>query len=264
MANKCIICCSKSNYFFSKKYQFLKYNKDLDVDYFKCDKCEFVFSKTHQNMKKDEWELLNKNFHKELEKKNNLSINQPPYLQICLVIKILTENSVIDMSRCLDYAAGSGTLSKNLRKYFDYKIETYDPYYDDKKSYSLKKYSLVINTAMFEHARSREDLDKVNNLVDQNGVLLLHTYVSENIPSNTNWFYLEPIVHCAFFTNKSMEILLKQWNYNFSIYCPDAKSWFLFKDKNFFNKVSEVINKINSDLQTNYLFFKKGFVDFWK
>jgi len=118
---------------------------------------------------------------------------------------------------------------------------------------------------MFEHVLNRESLNEVNNLVSNDGVLMLHTLVCERIPNDPGWFYITPLVHTALHTNKSMSILMEQWGYSASIYSPQAKSWFLFK-KNY-PKISDLESKvaeINSELQTKYFHYKVGFADYWK
>ena len=118
---------------------------------------------------------------------------------------------------------------------------------------------------MFEHVLEREHLDYVNNLVDSDGVLMLHTVVCENIPANPNWFYITPMVHTAFHTNKSMNILMEQWGYSDSIYSPQAKSWFLFKkDSPVIQDLENKVSHINRELQTKYFFYKNEFMDYWK
>lgn len=63
-------------------------------------------------------------------------------------------------------------------------------------------------------------------------------------------------------TNASMAILMKQWNYEASVYCLSAKSWILIKKTNSYLK--NKIDLINSELQTNYFIYKDGFVDYCK
>jgi len=91
--------------------------------------------------------------------------------------------------------------------------------------------------------------------------MIIHTVICENIPKNPDWFYIEPPVHATFHTNKSMGILMEQWGYKASIYCLSAKSWVLFKES---KGVEEKVCNINKELQTQYLVYKDGFVDYWK
>ena len=55
---------------------------------------------------------------------------------------------------------------------------------------------------------------------------------------------------------------MNQWGYKSSIYCPMAKSWVLLRKDDFFDK--QLIKKINNEFQFQYLYYKKGFMDYWK
>ena len=243
------------------------------MDYWKCEDCGFVISKTHQEMPPEVWSELNISWHHFAE--NNIEshiTNQPPYADQALALTMLEKNNIISMDDVLDYAAGYGTLSKFLSKYLNTNIKIYDRYVrndDVSLEYvaenEIGKYQLVINSAMFEHVLSRETLNEINDLVSDDGVLMLHTLVCENIPKDPNWFYIHPIVHTAFHTNKSMSILMKQWGYAASIYSHQAKSWFLFKKEyEGLCRLEEVIKKINREIQTKYFHYKPDFVDYWK
>jgi len=269
----CIICNSNSEYFFSKKYTEAPYDQFMneigEVVYFKCVKCGFVLSKTHSELNKHQWEKLNNLTHNYHENPDNPKMgNQPPYIEQALMLLILGKNGIINTKNMLDYAAGYGTLSMLLSKYFNLHLPIYDPYVTNgdtnryiKKDH-LEQYKTVLNSAMFEHILNRDDLNNVNNLVDKDGCLIIHTVICENIPLDPNWFYMRPPVHTAFHTNKSMEILMNQWGYFSSIYCPKSKCWILFKKE--LDNIDKVILSTNQEFQTDFFYYKKGFVDYWK
>jgi len=270
---KCLICNSDSKYFFSKKYSESPYDQFMheigEVHYYKCENCGFVLSKTHCELDKNKWENLNYLVHNYHENPQNQKMgNQPPYIEQAIMLLILGENGIINIKNMLDYAAGYGTLSTILSKYFNITMPIFDQYVKevDPNRYihkdQLSKYKTVLNSAMFEHILNREDLDNVNNLVDTDGCLIIHTVICENIPQDPNWFYMRTPVHTAFHTNKSMEILMNQWGYHSSIYCPKSKCWILLKKE--IENISKVIHSINQEFQTDFLYYKKGFVDYWK
>lgn len=263
----CLVCKSATAPFFEKRYFESAVNINLDVSYRKCENCGFVCSETHQNMSESEWEELNHKFHHGIEQKHeNRLFNQPPYIDIGLALHVLHCNGLVNLESTLDYAAGYGTLASVLKKYFLHEISTYDEFVNngvdgsDKEILELK-YATVINTAMFEHVINRKSLDRVSELVNENGAFVIHTYVSETIPCDPNWSYLEPIVHCAFFTNHSMRLLTEQWGYVCSIYIPTAKIWVLFKNA---ASVREKVDEINRNLQNEYIVYKDCFCDYWK
>lgn len=239
------------------------------VDYYKCENCGFVLSKTHLQLDENKWNNLNSEFHHYIENSDNeKGINQPPYAEQAMMLSFLGRNGIVRTDSMLDYAAGYGTLSKILSKYHDIELPIFDPYvhadnsgrYIDKTE--LKTYKTVINSAMFEHVLRREDLDRVNDIVDDDGSLIIHSVVCENVPNDPNWFYLCPPVHTAFHTNKSMGILMNQWGYKSSIYCPQAKCWVLSRMR--FKDIEESVSLINKELQTKWFHCKDGFVDYWK
>jgi len=270
----CIICNHPTHKFLTKTFT----EKPLDlimseigeVDYHKCGHCGFTLSQTHFDLEDSVWGKLNYDFHALIANGeiHGAHGNYPPYLEQALMVHLLNENSLIDCSSVLDYAGGSGTFSDLLTAYFKIPSLIFEPYMHDSSDsrYITRKemdqFKVVFNSAMFEHVRSRADLDEVNAVVDPDGCLMIHSVICENIPSDTNWFYYRPPVHCAFHTNKSMEILMEQWGYACSLYCPQAKCWTLFKKKpeNFEKRIAT----INYQTKDTYLYPKEGFVDYWK
>jgi hypothetical protein len=269
---KCLICNNESIFFIKKtsfKVEYQEMVKDFSgFTYYKCTKCGFTISKTHMEMPNDLWLKLNYDFHHFIEN-NTAPINQPPYLEQAMIINVLNSNGIVSFKNAIDFAGGYGTLSKILYNYHKITLPIYDPYvttenegviYINKKK--LSKYNTLLNSALFEHLFTRNSFDEINDLIEDNGCMILHTVVCDNIPSDEKWFYMEPPVHCAFHTNYSMEILMSQWGFVSSIYCPSAKFWVLFKKEP--ENLNNKIDLINKEFQKEVIIYKKGFVDYWK
>ena len=269
----CLICGSETEYYFSKTYRespFDEFMRDIGpVEYHRCGNCGFVISKTHSELASAQWADLNSSCHHHFENpKHERKGNQPPYAEQALMLLLLGTHGIVDLQKWIDYAAGYGTLSRLLHKYFQLDLPIFDPYvqnggasrYVDEPDWGA--YRTVINSAMFEHVRSRDDLDMVNRLVAANGCLVLHTVVCETVPRDPDWFYLRPPVHTAFHTNRSMSILMQQWGYVSSLYCPTSKCWVLFKTSD--PHVPDKLAKLNAELQSDWFYFKNGFMDYWK
>jgi len=267
----CIVCDAKMEYFFSKSYADSVYHELMegfgDIVYYKCSHCGLTLSKTHADLSAEEWKKINYDFH-HFHENNITNINQPPYIHQAAMLKVLSENHIINMKDSLDYAGGYGTLSKILKKYYHMNVPVYDPYVQDEgfvdyvDERSLSTYKTVLNSALFEHLLDRSSFDAINSLVKNDGAMVVHTVICENIPKDPDWFYLDPPVHTTFHTNKSMEILMRDWGYQACIYCLSAKSWVLLKRP--VDGIEGKIKHINQELQTEYLIYKKGFVDYWK
>jgi hypothetical protein len=270
---KCLVCSSNCELYFSKTYTERPidgFMRDIGpVDYHKCTHCGFVLSETHRNLGEREWSELNHRFHHYIEDpESSNAINQPPYAEQAMMLKMLGKTGLINTDTMLDYAAGYGTLSGILCKYFNLEMPIFDPYIKDEGSSryvareDLGTYKTVINSAMFEHVLERAHLDELFNLVDSDGCLIIHTVVCENVPKDPEWFYLRPPVHTAFHTNKSMNILMEQWGFKSSIYSPPAKSWVLLTEE--VAAVEGQVAALNEELQAKWFYSKAGFMDYWK
>lgn len=198
-----------------------------------------MISKTHVEMPDDVWAELNFQLrHQREERGLSSDINQPPYIEQALMLALLGENIMVYLASMIDFAAGYGSLSLMLSKYFCIDLPVHDPYVVSGNKgvkylapSELSKYKSVINSAMFEHVRCRCDLDRVYDLVSHDGCMIIHTLVCERIPNDLDWFYLNPLVYSAFHANRSMEILMTQWGFKSSLYSPKSKCWVLFREE---------------------------------
>ncbi|WP_290641622.1 methyltransferase domain-containing protein [Aquabacterium sp.] len=253
-------------YFFSKTFtQF-----DLDqVDYWKCSACGFAASKTHLDMSDERWARLNNDFHSQTHytEDNPYNRNQR-YFNQALMLSLMRKQDLIPAGDWLDWGCGVGAVARLLRDYFDLRLDTYDKYFTPEvnavTASALKPcgHQLVLNTAVFEHVRDRATLNEIESYVKpDSGCLAVHTLVPENVPANPDWMYLLP-VHCAFHTNRSMQLLMDQWGYRCSVYNEHAKLWVMFREAP--AAIEPKVAALNKAMGWQYLHFKPGFMDYWK
>lgn len=264
---KCIICSGEMTYYFSKSFNAFGLEK---VDYWRCQDCGFVAAKTLFDMTDAEWAALNHEYHSTYQGKE-ANPDDPRWtarLQIqANVLSDAAEKGFLNGNgRWLDYACGDGKLSEllqdrgqNLLKYDRYMSRRED--YLDDTELAPGSFDFVITTSVFEHFTQREPFDSVEALVSENGVLGLHTLVSEIVPCDPSWFYLLP-VHCAFHTNKSMSLMFEQWDYTSSVYNVDSRLWLWFKQPP--ADIQERVECANKRPHGPSYVFKNGFVDYWK
>lgn len=263
--NKCIVCEKNTKPYLKKNFNddYLK-----TCEYEICENCGFVYNKTMYNMSFQEWININNLYHKKewQAKKDKNYLHNPPYLQQALFLNILKNEKLISDKNWLDYASGLGMLSKILKTYFGLNLETYEKYTcQDNKHLSAdlpnKKYGVVFSSALLEHIRNIDPIKEMLSLLDENGCFMVHTLIRENIPKDPSWFYFLP-VHCSFFTNKAMSILMDKYNFKYSLYSPLAKTWVLYKKKPI--NIDEKIENINNSLGSKYIYGKDGFMNYWQ
>ena len=255
-------------FFISKEFH--EFGLDT-AEYWRCCDCGFVVSKTHVEMAPEDWERLNHRVHSAYQGTDSDSNDPKWYARLQKQARVLRDVQEIGLlnrnDRWLDYACGDGKLSGLLRTRYNLNLLKYERYIPHEAGYIEDSelvpgsFDFVITTAVFEHFTHREQFDFVQGLVSKNGVLGLHTLVCENVPADPAWFYLVP-VHCAFHTNRSMEVLFQQWGYTCSVYNVDSQLWLWFKNDP--QEVEAVIERANSRANSPTYLIKRGFVDYWK
>jgi hypothetical protein len=252
-------------FYFKKVFEDYTLN---EVDYYKCTRCGFCASRTHFEMSEDEWNQVNHAFHavSHYSEDNPYNRNQR-YLYQAQMLSMMNTIGLIHQGNWLDWGSGIGAVSRLLDLFFGLRLMTYDRYFTpeinviDSGRLLPRDFDLVMSTAVFEHVRSRETLDEIESYVKHSGVLAIHTLVPESVPCDPDWMYLLP-VHCAFHTNKSMQILMQDWGYTCSVYNELAKMWIWFRSP--VQAVQEKVELLNTKLGWEYLKFKNGFMDYWK
>jgi len=256
------------SYFFSKNFggAFNLY----EVEYWKCNDCGFVFSKTHKDMSTSEWEKLNEAVHSTYQG-TDFTAYDPKWTtrlaaQAKMISKLVEMSVVPHQLPWVDYACGDGKLADLLTESgfptlkFDRFMHSGNGEYLTEDQLASRRYDNVINTSVLEHLLSIEPFNEIAALVSDSGVLSIHTMVREEIPLDPEWFYLLP-VHVAFYTNRSMQLLFEKYGFKASVYHLDSTMWFWFKDNVDF--VEQSVSEYNHAYADN-LIFKKGFMDYWK
>lgn len=266
---KCLICDNQMQYSFSKWF---KQPLLEEVDYWKCRNCGFVASKTHLELPGKGWERINEDFHGSYHGTDACPEDtrwvQRLDEQAAVIADLAGLGLLSAKTQWVDFGCGDGKLSDVLERKFGLKLQKYDRYegnpgYLADSEIVKRGFDLVVTTSVLEHLRGREALDEIESLVADDGVMGIHTLVAEEVPASAEWFYLLP-VHCAFYTNKSMQLLFDQWGYAASIYNVDSRLWFWFKTGA--DRVEQIISAANARVGREKFFyhFKRGFMDYWK
>lgn len=264
--NSCMVCNGASEFYFEKDFQGI--NELHKVEYYRCVKCGFVYSKTHFDMSLATWEKLNYDVHAAYQG-NDYSEDDPNWItrmqaqSACL--KLFHDERILPHEPWLDYACGDGKLTDFLRPH-DIVLAKYDKYMKQDDSYisdgTLREqaYNLVVSTSFLEHILSINPFEEMVSLLSGSGVLAIHTLVMETIPRDPDWFYLFP-VHVSFYSNKSMQHLFQKWGFEFCVYHLPSRMWFWYKklDEDIVEKVSRLKSKHPQDY-----FYSTAFVDYWK
>lgn len=256
----CMVCSAPMHYLMSKTFNSWGLTT---LDYVKCVDCGFVACATLLNLPDAEWVQLNNWFHTEIYKAPGDPYNRAGRLAgQARVINIMLQYELLSDNRpMLDWGAGVGDLARKMAE-LQRHIFSYDKYIVPqfnklpKVEPEKRAYSLVTATAVFEHLKTRAELDAIENLVALDGALAFHIAAPKQIPNDPNWVYFLP-VHCAFHNWESLRRLMIQWGYRSSVYCHEALMWFFFRTV---EDAQEKVTRINGLMGYNYLLWSDGFV----
>ena len=203
--NNCMVCGSPSVPHASKDFGG---QWDLNiVDYSRCVRCGFVKSETHFAMSDEEWGRVNELCHSFYQGSDS-NPEDPRWLermqaQSDLLARLWASGLAPAGKSWLDWAAGDGKLAE-MAAAQGVTLKCFDAYmglesYLKASDLHPRSFGLVLTTSVLEHLRSRDDLDAMESLVAEDGILAIHTLVTEEIPTDPSWFYyLGP--HVSFFT----------------------------------------------------------------
>ncbi len=268
---KCLICEEKAELYFKADVQEKLAIPFKINEYYQCTNCKFVFSKSVYELNTDEFAHINNVYNTQFYTRENDFSHNPPYLQQAVFFQLMANHALVDNTTMLDYAAGLGSFSTVMKSLFNKDIYSYDAYlvpenrgYITKEEMHNKSFSTVFSSAFLEHIRNFDEIEEMLAVLDDQNdksVFAFHTLVCENPPKDPKWFYYN-LLHCSIFSNASMEFFMQRFGFVHSIYSPLAKTWLFYKDvdRDFERKVFE----INESLKSNYLYYKKGFMDYWK
>lgn len=243
-----------------------------NVEYWQCAHCGFVLSKTHADLSDREWANINETFHKAYHGTESCPEDAHWVQRLGIQAAVIADLKGIGLipvnQPWLDYGCGDGKLSDILRNKYGLKMLKFDhekgnSQYLSEHELLRSSYGFVITTSVLEHLRNRKALDAIEALIAPDGMMGIHTLVAEKVPAAADWFYLLP-VHCAFHTNKSMQLLFDQWGYASSIYHVDARLWIWFKTSPAL--VEKIVKEANArpGREKFSYHFRQGFMDYWK
>lgn len=257
---RCMVCGAEMRYFFTKVFNSWGL---ASLDYEKCTDCGFSVCASLLRMPDDEWVALNNWFHTEIYQRPGDPYNRAGRLAgQARVIDLMSQHGLISQDRpMLDWGSGTGDLAAKVQEH-GRTLFSYDRYITPVVNRlpgvvpEPGGFSLVIAAAVFEHLKDREELDAIEALVADDGVLGFHILVPREIPADPDWVYLLP-VHCAFHNWESIRRLMVQWGYAASAYCTEALMWFFFRSKDGVKEKIEYINRVQG---YQLLIYSDGFI----
>lgn len=213
----CPICNSEARFFVKKKDRF-----NQEYEYFRCDRCKFLFDKeliiNKDNLQKKVNNIYQEDYFQKIDKgwqmrgdKISKIINN--FLKIYRTVKIFKKNISV-----LDYGGGRGYITSKINNNFN--VFYYDRYVKPDYSGNYKvldkpqKVDIVCVIEVVEHITDLEEWSFINQL--SSDVLIFTTEPSDGINDKelVGWWYIKPDAgHTSIYSLFSLYLLAKKYGF---------------------------------------------------
>lgn len=207
MPIECKICGSKTEVY---------YDKQFDIDYFHCTKCEFI----QMDMEKK----VSFNEERKVYDLHKNSLEDEGYIKM---FNNFLEKAVINFvtkGEALDFGSGpEPVLSQFIKRDYNFEIENYDLHYQPEKIYRDKKYDLILSTEVLEHIDNPlEVFELIYNHLKKGGYFAFMTILHYNNESEfLKWWYRRDKTHISFYSLETLKFIANK--FGFEIVYTDEK-----------------------------------------
>lgn len=202
-----------------KEESYLLYDKQFDIDYYRCRSCGFIYEDPSSHLKAKQ--------EKEEYDRHNNSIEDEGYVNMFKKF-IDAFQPFVTGKRLLEYGSGPEPVLSEVLRREGYNVTSYDPYYLPDETYLDKRYDVITSTEVFEHfVEPLDEFEKLSALLDKDGILAIMTQFPKDDAHFLDWWYRRDPTHISFYTIKSFEYLAKA--YDFELLFTNKKDYMILK-----------------------------------
>ncbi len=185
----------------------------IDVSYFQCGNCEFIFTNYFDQFSAEDWRRVI--YNNDYIKVDPLYTIIRPTNNARLFVSLMQTAYIGKPNpKIIDYGAGNGTFCKLLGN--DYDVTNFDPHNPSFSSFPEGKFDILFSSEVLEHASSPlQVIHDWKRLLTSNGMVLFSTMLQpDNITTEkTSWWYISPRNgHISIYSQSSIHVLFSQLN----------------------------------------------------
>ncbi len=197
MTEVCPLCKSIGKVFFcdNKRY------------FYSCDVCLGIFmGKKYRLLPEEE---------KQRYEQHNNDINDPRYRKFAapIIYEILKNHSPSQSG--LDFGSGTGPVIAKVLTENNFKVEKYDPFFDNHPELLKKKYDFIFCCEVIEHFYDPAgEFLLIYEMLNNNGKLYCMTDFYNSEISFKDWYYKNDPTHVFFFRTETMFFIQKTYGFS--------------------------------------------------
>jgi len=115
----------------------------------------------------------------------------------------------------LDFGSGTGPVITKLLRDHNYKIDTYDPFFDNNKERLKGTYDYIVCCEVVEHFHHpRLEFNRLKEMLKPGGSLYIMTSIYHEDIDFKAWYYKNDSTHVFFYHRKALEYIKRQYNFS--------------------------------------------------
>lgn len=180
--------------------------RKMDSIYYKCDTCFALV--------KDKQHYLSASEEKARYETHNNDVNDARYQKFTSPITNFVLENYSKEHKGLDFGSGTGPVISKMLQDKNYNISQYDPFFAPDTEPLTSTYDYVVGCEVFEHFHNpRKELEKLSNLLNKNGRLLIMTFFYNNQIDFTNWVYRNDPTHVFIYRKETIEYIAAEMKF---------------------------------------------------
>ena len=189
----CILCGSEAVFFQHTRKR----------HYYQCTHCRSVLL--------DPDDYISAGEEKERYEKHNNDVHDPRYQKfVWPVAQKILENHTAE-EHGLDYGAGTGPVITKLLRDRDYRINTWDPFFDDDRQLLESTYHYMVCCEVVEHFhRPLQEFHRLRRLLKPGGSLYCMTQLYDEGMDFKRWNYKNDETHVIFYHKNALDWIARQ------------------------------------------------------
>ncbi len=171
-----------------------------DAYYYDCDLCKAIV--------KDEKYYLTADEEKAEYELHNNDVNDIRYQNFTMPITSYVMEQFLPAQKGLDFGSGTGPVISSMLLKKGYDIVQYDPFFAPNKNTLNNKYDYIVSCEVFEHFyKPKVEIDKLNALLKNNGMLLIMTWLYNDQIDFNKWNYRNDATHVFIYRKETIEYI---------------------------------------------------------
>lgn len=172
-----------------------------------CDRCGLVF------VPEQYWVSVEEEKNR-YEKHNNTPENKGYIKFLEQVVDVVCNVKNPSFSpRVLDFGSGESAVLTTLLMEKGFDCIAYDPLFSINIDTDSSSYDIIILCEVIEHLRDIEaEMERIKNLLDGNGVLIIRTRLYPSVEKIENWWYAQDKTHINFFDSRTIGEVARRIN----------------------------------------------------